>query len=368
LIGDKFKPFYDQDKGKDLGVKSWPADHWKIGGGTVWGFISYDPESDLIFYGTANPGCWNPELRPGDNKWSAGIFARKPDDGQAVWYYQWSPHDLYDHDGINENVLVDLSIGGKQRKTLLHPDRNGLLYVLDRTSGEVISATPYARITSNKGVDMKTGRLQYVDEKAPKTGKVIRDVAPASPGAKDWQPSAWSPRTHWLYIPHQNLSMDYEATEANYIAGTPYVGVNEKMYGGPEGNRGELCAWDPVAQKKVWIVKEDLPVWSGALVTAGDVVFYGTMDGWFKAVDAREGKELWKFKCGSGIIGQPVTYTGPGGKQFVAILSGVGGWSGAHVVADLDPKDPTAVTGFGNALPDLKDKTTKGGMLYVFSL
>jgi PQQ-dependent dehydrogenase (methanol/ethanol family) len=368
LIGDKFKPFYDGDKGKDLGVKSWPPEHWKIGGGTVWGFVSYDPQLDLIYYGTANPGCWNPELRPGDNKWSAGIFARKPDDGQAVWYYQWSPHDLYDHDGINENVLVDLNIAGKQRKCLLHPDRNGLLYVLDRTSGEVISATAFVRVTSNEGVDLKTGRLKYVAEKSPKTGKVIRDVAPASPGAKDWQPSAWSPKTGWLYIPHQNLSMDYEAVEANYIAGTPYVGVNEKMYAGPEGNRGELCAWDPVAAKKTWIVKEDLPVWSGALATAGDVVFYGTMDGWFKAVNARTGDALWKFKCGSGIIGQPVTYTGPDSKQYVAILSGVGGWSGALVTADLDTKDPTAVTGFANALADLKQKTTRGGTLYVFAL
>jgi lanthanide-dependent methanol dehydrogenase len=368
LISDKFKPFYDADKGKDLGVKSWPPDHWKIGGGTVWGFVSYDAELDLIYYGTANPGVWNPELRPGDNKWSAGVFARKPDDGQAVWYYQWSPHDLFDHDGVNENVLVDLNIGGKQRKCLLHPDRNGLLYVLDRTNGEVISATPFARITSNEGVDLKTGRLRYVQDKMPKTGKVIRDVAPASPGAKDWQPSAWSPKTQWLYIPHQNLSMDYEATEANYIAGTPYVGVNEKMYAGPEGNRGELCAWDPVAAKKTWAVKEDLPVWSGVLATAGDVLFYGTMDGWFKAVNARDGKELWKFKCGSGIIGQPVTYEGPDGKQYVAILSGVGGWSGALVVGDFDPKDPTAVTGFATALPDLKQKTTKGGTLYVFSL
>jgi glucose dehydrogenase len=215
---------------------------------------------------------------------------------------------------------------------------------------------------------MKTGRLKYVAEKLPKTGKVIRDVAPASPGAKDWQPSAFSPKTGWLYIPHQNLSMDYEATEANYIAGTPYVGVNEKMYAGPEGNRGELCAWDPVAAKKTWAVKEDLPVWSGVLATAGDVVFYGTMEGWFKAVNARTGDALWKFKCGSGIIGQPVTYAASDGKQYIAILSGIGGWSGALVTGDFDPKDPTAVTGFANALPDLKQKTTKGGTLYVFSL
>jgi PQQ-dependent dehydrogenase (methanol/ethanol family) len=368
LIGAKFNPHYEQYRGKDLGVKSWPPDHWKIGGGTVWGFISYDPELNLVIYGTANPGCWNPDLRPGDNYWSCGIFARNPEDGQAVWYYQWSPHDLYDHDGINENVLVDLTIDGKQRKALLHPDRNGLLYVVDRTNGEVISATPFARVTSNTGVDLKTGKLRFVDAKKPVTGKVVRDIAPSSPGAKDWQPCSFSPRTGWLYIPHQNFAMDYEGVEANYIAGTPYVGVNEKIYAGPEGNRGELCAWDPVAAKKTWIVKEDLPVWSGTLVTAGDVVFYGTMEGWFKAVNARTGDALWKFKTGSGIIGQPVTYRGPDGKQYIAILSGIGGWAGTVVSQVIDVRDKTAVTGFGNALPDLKQKTAKGGTLYVFAL
>jgi glucose dehydrogenase len=197
---------------------------------------------------------------------------------------------------------------------------------------------------------------------------VIRDIAPASPGGKDWQPSSFSPRTGYVYIPHQNLSMDYEGVEANYIAGTPYVGVNERMYANPGGNRGALTCWDPVANKKVWEIPEDLPVWSGTIVTAGDVVFYGTMDGWFKAVDARDGKPLWQQKLGSGIVAQPVTYLGPDGKQYVAILSGVGGWAGAVVAADLDPRDPTAATGFANAVPDLKERTTPGGTLYVFAL
>jgi glucose dehydrogenase len=162
--------------------------------------------------------------------------------------------------------------------------------------------------------------------------------------------------------------MDYEGTEANYIAGTPYVGVNEKMYAGEGGNRGELLAWDPVNAKKAWAIKEDLPVWSGALATAGDVVFYGTMDGWFKAVHAKTGDELWKFKTGSGIIGQPVTYRGPDGKQYVAILSGVGGWAGAIVSGELDARDPSAAAGFVNAMSDLPQHSTKGGTLYVFAL
>jgi PQQ-dependent dehydrogenase (methanol/ethanol family) len=368
LIGSDFKPFYESDKGKDLGVTSWPGDHWQIGGGTVWGWISYDPQANLIYYGTSNPGPWNHEARPGDNKWTCGVFARDGDTGQARWFYQWSPHDLYDWDGVNECILLDISIKGQLRKVLVHPERNGYLYVMDRMTGEVLSAEPYVRVTSTSGVDLKTGRLQYVDSKKPQTGKVIRDVAPASPGAKDWQPAAYSPQTGYLYIPHQNLSMDFEGVEANYIAGTPYVGVSEKMYAGPEGNRGALTCWDPVANKKVWSVSESFPVWSGALATAGDVVFYGTMEGWFKALDARNGNVLWKQKVGSGIVAQPVTYRGPDGKQYVAILSGVGGWAGAVVSADLDVRDPTAATGFANALPDLPKHTTKGGTLYVFAL
>jgi PQQ-dependent dehydrogenase (methanol/ethanol family) len=368
LIGPNFKPFYPQDQGKDLGIATWPADAWKIGGGTTWGWISYDPDQDLIFYGTGNPGPWNPDQRPGDNKWTCGIFARNPDTGEARWYYQFSPHDLHDYDAVNEQILLDLPIHGQTRKVLVRPERNGYVYVMDRISGQVLSANPYAYITSSKGVDLNSGQLIYNDEKKPEVGKVVREICPASPGAKDWQPSAFSPRTGLVYIPHQNLCMDSEGMEANYIAGTPYVGANVKMYAGPGGNRGEFLAWDPVKGEKVWATAEKFPVWSGALATAGDVVFYGTMDGWFKAVNAKSGELLWQFKCGSGIIGQPISYRGPDGKQYVAILSGVGGWSGAIVAGGLDPRDPTGALGFVNAMTDLPDATTKGGTLYVFAL
>jgi PQQ-dependent dehydrogenase (methanol/ethanol family) len=368
LIGPNFKPFYAQDQGKDLGVKSWPPDMWKIGGGTVWGWISYDPELDLIYYGTANPCPWNPEVRPGDNKWTAGIFARKPDTGEAIWFYQWSPHDLYDHDGINENVLADLPIGGKTRKVLLRAERNGYYYVIDRTNGQVISAAPFAYNTISKGVDLKTGRLMPVEGKAPGFGRVVRELCPPAPGAKDWEPTAYSPVTGLVYIPHANLCEDEEGVQANYIQGTPYVGANVKMYPGPGGHRGEFDAWDPINARKVWSIKENFPVWSGALVTAGNVAFYGTMDGWFKAVDARSGSLLWQFKVGSGIIGQPITYRGPDGKQYVSILSGVGGWPGAIVSGQLDGRDGTAALGFVNAMRDLPSATTKGGMLYTFGL
>lgn len=368
LIGANFKPYYEQDRGKDLGVSTWPPDAWKTGGGGVWGWISYDPQMNLIYYGTANPGPWNPDQRPGDNKWTSGIFARNPDTGEAVWFYQWSPHDLHDYDGINEQILVELPINGQTRKVLLRPERNGYVYVLDRATGEVLSATPFAYITTSKGVDLKTGRLIYNEETKPEVGKVVRNICPFSPGAKDWQPSAFSPKTGLLYIPGNNCCEDVESVEANYIAGTPFVGMNVKMYAGPGGNRGEFIGWDPIGQKKVWSIKENFPVWSGVCATAGDVAFYGTMDGWFKAVHARTGDVLWQFKVGSGIIGQPITYRGPDGRQYVAILSGVGGWPGAIVSAGLDPRDETAGLGFATAMADLPEYSTKGGMLYVFSL
>jgi PQQ-dependent dehydrogenase (methanol/ethanol family) len=368
LIGAAFKPPYKDDQGKDLGVQTWPPEAWKIGGGAVWGWVSYDPALDLIYYGTANPGPWNPEQRPGANKWTAGIFARKPDTGEAVWFYQWTPHDLHDYDGVNENVLLDLEIGGKPRQVLVHPERNGYVYVLDRATGRVLSADPFVHVTTSHGVDLETGRLKMNPATEPRVGEAVRGICPASPGAKDWQPSAWSPRTKLLYMPHQNLCQDSTAMQTSYIAGTPYLGMDVKMYAGPGGHRGEVSAWDPVARRKAWSIKERFPVWSGALATAGDVVFYGTMEGWFKAVDARSGALLWQHKAASGIIGQPVSYRGPDGKQYVAVLAGVGGWAGAIVAANLDARDASAALGFVNAMRDLPDVTGKGGTLYVFSL
>ena len=368
LIGPRFKPFYASDRGTDLGIHTWPPDAWRTGGGAPWGWISYDPQLNLVYYGTSNPGPWNHEQRPGDNKWTAGVFARDADTGEAVWFYQTSPHDLWDYDSVNEQVLVDLPLGGGTRKVMMRADRDGYLYVIDRTTGEVISADPYVAITSTKGIDLKSGRPIENESLHPSMGQVVRNICPAAPGGKDWQPTAYSTRTGLLYIPANNLCMDYEGVEANYIAGTPFVGANVRIYAGPGGNRGEFIAWDPVARKKAWSINENFPVWSGVVVTASDVAFYGTMDGWFKAVNARTGEELWKSKVGSGIVGQPVTYRGPDGKQYVAVLAGVGGWSGAIVAGGLDPRDATAALGFVNAMPDLPQATTSGGMLYIFGL
>jgi lanthanide-dependent methanol dehydrogenase len=367
LIGPNFKPPYEADRKKDLGVNTWPKDAWRTGGGTVWGFLSYDPDLNLLYYGTANPGPWNPDLRPGDNKWSSSVFARRPETGEAVWAYQWSPHDMYDHDGINENLLADLQIGGQRRRVLIHCDRNGFLYVLDRENGRVISADKYVYVNSYSTFDMNSGRPVHVPEKM--TGyKPVTDVCPAPPGGKDWQPTSFSPRTNWLYIPHQNMCMDFKGTDVNYLSGTPYVGAEVVTKAGPGGHRGEFTAWDPVARKAVWKLTERFPVWSGTVVTAGDVVFYGTMDRWFKAVHARTGQVLWQFQTGSGVIGQPISYRGPDGKQYIAVFSGVGGWAGAIVVGGLDPRDPTGALGMVGLNADLPKYTNMGGQLYVFSL
>jgi len=368
LIGSDFKPYYDWMKGKDLGVRSWPADRWKIGGGTVWGWISYDPELNLIYYGTANPGPWNANQRPGDNLWTSTIFARNPDTGAARWAYQLNPHDLWDHDEINESLVIDLEIDGRTRKTLIHPGRNGYMYVVDRATGEVLSADAYDTVTVYDGVDLKTGRIKPVEEKKPILGKTIENVCPAPPGAKDWQPSAWSPRTRLLYVPHQHLCANFKTSEVGYIAGTPFVGADVDMYAGPGGHRGEFMAWDPVKRTKVWSIVEKLPVWSGALVTAGDVAFYGTMDRWFKAVDAKTGQVLWQVLAPSGFIGQPISYAGGDGVQYVAIMSGVGGWPGVVANAEVDARVRNSALGFVGATQDLPLYTVGGSTLLVFSL
>jgi PQQ-dependent dehydrogenase (methanol/ethanol family) len=368
LIGSDFKPFYQNLVGKDLGVSSWPPGRWQTGGGPVWGWISYDPALNLIYYGIGNPGPWNSNQRPGDNLWTNAIFARDPDTGVAKWAYQLNPHDLWDYDEVNENILTELTVAGRTRSVLIHPGRNGYMYVLDRMTGEVLFADAYETITSTKGVDLKTGRLAPATELTPTLGKNVMNVCPAAPGAKDWQPSAFSPRTRLLYVPHQHLCMDFKTSEVGYIAGTPYVGATVDMYAGPGGYRGEFMAWDPVQRKKVWALREKFPVWSGALATGGDIAFYGTLDRWFKAVDAKNGKLLWQFHAGSGFVGQPVTYRGSDGNQYVAVLAGIGGWPGAIANSEIDPRSRNGAGGFNGATQDLPAYTAGGGELLVFAL
>ena len=367
LIGRRFRPFYHLLQGTDLGVSTWPSDEWKRGGGAVWGWITYDPQVDLIFYGSGNPGVWNPDMRPGDNLWSTALFARDPKTGEAVWAYQTTPHDQWDYDGINEVLPLNMTIDGQPRRVVVQVGRTGFVYVIDRNTGEVLSATPFTHVTWAKSVDVKTGRP--IEDSAFKThqGVNVTGICPAATGGKDQQPAAYSPHTGWLYSPATNLCMDYKAGEVGYIAGTPYVGAEVMMYPGPGGNRGEFMAWDVAGKRKVWSIPERFPVWTGALVTGGDVAFYGTMDGWVKAVNAKSGEILWKFKTGSGLIGNFISFLGPDGKQYVAVYAGVGGWAGA-IAFGLSPEDPTAALGFVNAMKDLPQYTGPGGMLYVFAL
>ena len=368
LIGKDFSSPYKSHQGKDLGVTTWKGEEWKHGGGTTWGWYSYDPELNLFYHSTGNPGAWNPDQRPGENKWSMTLFARNPDTGEAKWAYQMTPHDAWDYDGVNESILVDLTADGKTQKVLVHFDRNGFAYTVDRTNGKVLMAKPFAHVNWAEDINLETGLPIENTAKRTKQGANTPDICPGAMGGKDQQPASYSPRTKLFYVPTNNICMDYEGMEVNYMAGVPYVGAIVKMAPGPGGNRGEFIAWDATTGTKKWGIKEKWAAWSGALSTAGDVVFYGTMDGWFKAVDARSGKELWKFKVGSGIIAAPMTYLGRDGKQYVAVMSGVGGWSGLVVAGDLATDDPTAGLGAVGAFADLGKDTTKGGMLYVFAL
>jgi PQQ-dependent dehydrogenase (methanol/ethanol family) len=350
LIGADFKPFYSWMKGTDLGVSSWPAGMWRHGGASVWGWISYDPETNLIFYGTSNPSPRVPVQRPGYNLWASTIFARDADTGMARWAYQTTPHDQWDYDAVNEDIVMDLPINGQTRKVLVHFDRNAYAYTIDRTTGEVLAAVPFAYQNWSTGFDKTTGKPIVNKDKEPKPGVKLENVCPPDIGGKDWQPAAASPRTGLLYAGIFNICMDLTDHEQGYIASSPYDGMDMQRHAAPGGNLGEFMAWNPATGKKMWSIKEQFMTMSGALATAGDVVFYGTADGWFRAVDARSGKVLWSQKLASGVIGQPISYLGPDHRQYIAIYSGIGG--AATVRADK------SMSGF----------PAQGGTLYVFSI
>ncbi len=361
--------------GKDSSLKTWEGDQWKIGGGCTWGWLSYDPEANLVYYGSGNPSTWNPAQRPGDNKWSMTIFARDAKTGMAKWVYQMTPHDEWDYDGVNEMILADIPVKGKERKTLVHFDRNGLGYTLDRITGELLVAEKYDPVVNwTTGVDMDPksenyGRPAVVDKySTEKQGEDVNStgICPAALGTKDQQPAAYSPKTKLFYVPTNHVCMDYEPFRVSYTAGQPYVGATLSMYPAPGGNHmGNFIAWDAGEGKIVWSNKEQFSVWSGALATNGDVVFYGTLEGYLKAVDAKSGKELYKFKTPSGIIGNVNTWEHDG-KQQVSILSGIGGWAGIGLAAGLT--DPTAGLGAVGGYAGLNKYTRLGGSLTVFEL
>jgi len=329
LIDSNFRPYYAKDRGVDLGVKSWPGSLWRQGGATTWAWITYDPELNLIFYGTSQPGTWNPDMRPGDNKWGSSIFARNPDTGKAVWAYQLVPHDNWDFDATNEYSVVDLRINGVLRKVIVHFNKNGFTYVLDRATGELISANPFAFANWATGVDLTTGAPQVVDSYLTHQGVVTTNICPSTVGAKSWEWSAFNPGTRLFYFGAHNLCMNYEALEVLFIAGTPINGAAVHIFPGAGGNMGEFVAYDPVAGRRAWTIKEPLPAIGGALATAGNLIFYGTLDRQFKAVDATTGEIKFSVALECGVASAPIAFKGADGKQRVAITTGIGWVEGA---------------------------------------
>jgi lanthanide-dependent methanol dehydrogenase len=370
--------------GKDSSLKTWNGDQWKIGGGTSWGWYSYDPATNLFYYGTGNPSTWNPSQRAGpdgkpiDQKWSMTIFARDVDTGVAKWVYQMTPFDEWDFDGVNEMILADINVKGQPRKALVHFDRNGIGYTLDRVTGELLVAEKFdPAVNWTTGVEMDKSKPNYGRPAVVAAMSTFKDgkgqdvntkgVCPAALGSKDQQPASYSPRTGHFYVPTNHVCMDYEPFKISYTAGQPYVGATLSMYPAPNshGGMGNFIAWDAGNGKIVWSKPEQFSVWSGALATAGGVVFYGTLEGYVKAVDEKDGKELYKFKTPSGIIGNFMTYT-HNGKQYVAVLSGVGGWAGIGLAAGLT--GPTEGLGAVGGYAGLRDYTALGGVLTVLSL
>ncbi len=361
--------------GPNSSIKTWKGDQWKIGGGDTWGWYSYDPKLNLVYYGSGNPSTWNPRQRPGDNKWSMSIWARDLDTGKVKWIYQMTPHDQWDYDGVNEMILVDQKIDGKMRKTLVHFDRNGFAYTLDRETGALLVAAKYdPAVNWATKVDM--------DPKSPTYGRPLvvpqystdhngedvntKGVCPAALGSKDEQPAAYMPEDNLFFVPTNHVCMDYEPFRVKYTAGQPYVGATLSMYP-PKGdtNMGNFIAWNAATGKIVWSKKEPFSVWSGAMTTASGLVFYGTLEGYLKAVDAKTGKTLYKFKTPSGIIGNIMAYE-HAGKEYVAVLSGVGGWAGIGLAAGLTK--PTDGLGAVGGYAALSDYTALGGVLTVFAL
>lgn len=365
-----------QPIGEDSSLKTWEGDQWKIGGGTTWGWYSYDPETNLVYYGTGNPGTWNPSQRPGDNRWSMTIMARDVDTGMAKWFYQKTPFDEWDYDGVNENILVDKEIDGQMRKLLVNFDRNGFAYTMDRVTGELLVAEkfdPTVNFATHVDMDPASptyGRPQIVPEfSTALAGEDVNvtGICPAALGTKDQQPAAYSPRTGLFYVPTNHVCMDYEPYRVSYTAGQPFVGATLSMFPAPNshGGMGNFIAWDAVEGKIKWSLPEKFSVWSGALATAGDVVFYGTLEGHLKAVEANTGELLYRFKTPSGIIGNVMTYE-HAGKQYVGVLSGVGGWAGIGLAAGLT--EPTEGLGAVGGYAALSDYTALGGQLTVFEL
>jgi lanthanide-dependent methanol dehydrogenase len=347
---------YPAMQGANLGATTWGPTTDRGRGAATNGWYAYDPELDLVYYGSGAPAPWAPDARPGDNKWSMTIWARHPADGRVAWAYQTTPHDEWGYEGTNEMILVDIMIAGQPVKALVHFDANGFAYTLDRRSGKLLRADPYGQVTWASGVDLATGVPTVNPAFATSDTQTTTGICPASVGMKTEAPAAYSPQTGWFYVPALNACMDYHGADARRASGEPFVGHGVSLYPGLGGNRGRLIAWDATAGKVKWTVSEPLPLGGGVLTTAGGLVFYGTLDGWFKALDQHSGAQLWRFKTAAGIVGSPISYLGPDGRQYIAVFSGVSPTSAADSNATLA------------SLPSGAGPTNAGGVLTVFAV
>ncbi|CAL75353.1 Quinoprotein ethanol dehydrogenase [Bradyrhizobium sp. ORS 278] len=342
------------------GSETWKGDTGLHGGGAAWLVGSYDPKSDTVYWGTSNPGPWNTAVRStgnGDfgkltNLYTASTLALDPNTGKIKWHIQTTPADAWDYDGVNEAVLADLNVGGAAVPTLMKADRNGFFFVANRETGKVISAEKYVFANWAQKWDTSTLRAVEDPDKRPGPGHPVKDVCPNLIGGKNWQPMSYSPDTGLVYIPANNVCMDWSVGDVSYKRGVFYLGAEFPTKEGPGGFLGELIAWDPVNNKKVWSIQEDLPFNGGTLSTAGGLVFSGNLHGDFRAIDAKSGKILWKKNLGSGIGAGPVTYS-VDGKQYVAVVVG----RTASIPAFL-----------GEIGKKMTNAAPEGGALFVFAV
>lgn len=325
--GDPSQPF--ESPAMERAAKTWKGEWWKVGGGgTAWDSMAYDPDLDLLYVGTGNGSPWNQQLRSngeGDNLYISSILALKPDTGELMWHYQTTPGDAWDYTATQHIVLADLTIDGRKRQVLMQAPKNGFFYVLDRKTGELISAANYVNVTWAKGIDKQTGRP--IENPGVRYAKSPVVQMPGPLGAHNWQPMSFDPQTGLVYIPAQENGFIYgQRPDFQYRPGSWNTGINLGLLTmiPPALPPGHLLAWDPVAQKERW--RAQYPVmWNGGLLsTAGNLVFQGTADGRFIAYSADKGAKLWEVKVGTGVIASPVTYE-IDGVQYVSIMAGWGG-------------------------------------------
>jgi len=328
----------------EVGNETWPqdTDAWKTGGGSSWITGSYDPDLDLTYWGVGNPAPWASQSRPGDNLFTASVLAMRPKTGEVVWHYQFTPNDQYDYDGNWEMILGQLNVDGVKRKVLMQLNRNGFLYVIDRTNGQLISAKPFERVNWASGVDMKTGRPIETDiARKLRAGEQV-ELWPTQRGAKNWPHAAFNPETGLLYANtmHSARLFKHLAT-GPYVQGQRFQFIENLPAKQPDGEPvGHVDAIEPLAAKQVWRAPLwDHPQWSAIVATGGGLLFTGKETGEFIAIDAADGKTLWQFQTGSGINAQPITYTYKS-RQYVTVLSGIGGvyWNQAReALKDVPP-------------------------------